>query len=58
MGYATSALNAFTAVLLLPGDIACDAIGVGKADNRDLVRMLINSFAWAFIGALAVVFLI
>jgi hypothetical protein len=58
MGHATSVINAFTAVLLLPGDIACDAIGVGKADNRDLVRMLINSFAWALIGAVAVVFLI
>lgn len=30
MGQATSVFNAFTAVLLLPGDIACDAIGVGK----------------------------
>jgi hypothetical protein len=58
MGHATSAINAFTAVLLLPGDLACDAMGVGKADNRDLVRMLINSFAWALIGAVAVVFLI
>jgi hypothetical protein len=58
MGHATSVINAFTAVLLLPGDLACDAIGVGKADNRDLVRMLINSFAWAFIGALSVAFLI
>lgn len=58
MGHAISVINAFTAVLLLPGDLACDAIGVGKADNRDLVRMLINSFAWAFFGALAVAFLI
>lgn len=58
MGHAPSVINAFTAVLLLPGDIACDAIGVGKADNRDLVRMLINSFAWALIGAVAVAFLI
>ncbi|HWV55099.1 hypothetical protein [Pseudorhodoplanes sp.] len=58
MGHATSVVNAFTAVLLLPGDLACDAIGVGKADNRDLVRMLINSFAWAFIGAAAVAFFI
>jgi hypothetical protein len=58
MGHATSVINAFTAVLLLPGDIACDAIGIGKADNRDLVRMLINSFVWALIGAVAVAFLI
>jgi hypothetical protein len=55
---ATSIINVFTAVLLFPGDLACDAIGVGKADNRDLVRMLINSFAWAFIGAVTVAFFI
>jgi hypothetical protein len=30
-------------LLLLPGDIACDALGLGQADNRDLVRMLVNS---------------
>lgn len=54
MGHGTSVINAFTTILLLPGEIACDAIGVGKADNRDLVRMLVNSFAWALIGALAV----
>ena len=58
MGQAPSVINAFTAVLLLPGDLICDAVGVGKADNRDLVRMLINSFAWAFIGAAIVAFVI
>jgi hypothetical protein len=58
MGHAASIINAVTTVLLLPGDIACDIFGVGKADNRDLLRMLINSFAWAFIGALIVGFLI
>jgi hypothetical protein len=54
----STAINAFTTVLLLPGDIACDALGVSKADNRDLLRMLINSFAWASVGALVVGFLI
>jgi hypothetical protein len=58
MGPSTAIINAFTTVLLLPGDIACDALGVSKADNRDLLRMLINSFAWASVGALVVGFLI
>jgi hypothetical protein len=58
MGHVTSVINAFTAVFLLPGDIVCDAIGVGKADNRDLARMLINSFVWAFLGAIVVFFLV
>jgi hypothetical protein len=58
MGHSAPIINAFTAVLLLPGDVACDALGVGKADNRDLLRMLINSFAWASIGALIVGFVI
>ena len=58
MGHAVSLVNALTNVLLLPGDIACNALGVGEANNRDLLRMLINSFAWAFIGAVAVGFLI
>ena len=58
MGHATSLINAFAAALLLPGDLACDAIGVDKANNRDLVRMLINSFAWALVGGIVVAFLI
>ena len=58
MGHSAPIINAFTTVLLMPGDIACDALGVSKADNRDLLRMLINSFAWASIGALVVCFVI
>ena len=58
MGHSAPIINAFTTALLLPGDIACDALGVSKADNRDLLRMLINSFAWASIGALIVGFVI
>lgn len=58
MGHSAPLINAFTTILLLPGDIACDAFGVSKADSRDLLRMLINSFAWGSIGALIVGFLI
>lgn len=58
MGHAASIINAFATVLLLPGDLACNAFGIGEADNRDLLRMLINSFAWALVGALGVGLLI
>ena len=37
-------------VFLLPGNLACDAIGVSTADNRDLVRMLVNSLVWMFVA--------
>jgi len=39
---------------LLPGNLACRALGLGK--HRDLVRMLINSLFWTVLGVLAVVF--
>jgi hypothetical protein len=38
--------HALAWLLLLPGDLVCDAVGVAKADNRDLLRMLINSLVW------------
>lgn len=58
MGHVVSIANAVTAVFLLPGDIACDALGVRKSNNRYLLRMLVNSLGWAFVGALVVGFLI
>jgi hypothetical protein len=48
--------SAVTSFLLLPGDLVCNAFGVSKANNRDLLRMLVNSFAWALVGAIVVVF--
>ena len=39
-------------VFLGPGNAACDALGVGEANNRDLLRMLINSFVWMAAGGL------
>jgi len=38
---------------LLPGDLACRALGLSK--HRDLVRMLINSLFWTLLGVLAAV---
>lgn len=48
--------SALTSFLLLPGDLVCNAVGIGKANNRDLLRMLVNSFAWALVGAIVVAF--
>ncbi|WP_158817521.1 hypothetical protein [Methylocapsa sp. S129] len=39
---------------LLPGDFACDVLGMGKTEYRDLVRMLINSLVWTTIGVFVV----
>lgn len=50
--------SALTSILLLPGDLICNAFGVGKANNRDLLRMLVNSFAWALVGAAIVAFVV
>ena len=39
---------------LLPGNLACSALGLSK--RHDLVRMLINSLFWTVLGVLVVVF--
>ena len=39
-------------IFLGPGDICCNALGVSQENNRDLVRMLINSFVWAAVGGM------
>lgn len=41
-------------LFLLPGDLACDALGLGRANNRELVRMLVNSLVWTLLGIVAV----
>jgi hypothetical protein len=55
MAFAASIGNAMARLLLLPGDLACDALGLGKADNRDLIRMLVNSLAWLLAGILVII---
>jgi hypothetical protein len=57
MTFAVSFGSALARLFLLPGDLACDAIGLGQADNRDLVRMLVNSLAWTLAG-LVIVFIL
>jgi hypothetical protein len=39
-------------LLLLPGDAACSAIGLGQTEKRDLVRMLVNSLVWTVLGVI------
>jgi 2-keto-3-deoxy-L-rhamnonate aldolase RhmA len=39
-------------IFLGPADICCNALGVGQENNRDLVRMLINSFIWMAVGSI------
>jgi hypothetical protein len=49
----------FIEVLFLgPGNLVCNAMGVGEENNRDLFRMLINSFIWAAVGAIVVAFVV
>jgi hypothetical protein len=39
-------------IFLGPGDFCCNLLGVGQENNRDLVRMLINSFIWMAVGSI------
>ena len=39
--------------LLLPGDLACRALGLSS--HQDLMRMLFNSVFWTVLGVLVVV---
>ena len=55
MTKAASVSTALARLFLLPGDLACEAIGLEGDDKRELVRMLVNSLVWIVIGMLAVV---
>lgn len=39
-------------IFLGPGEFCCNAFGVAQENNRDLLRMLINSFFWMAVGSL------
>ena len=55
MTLATSLSTALARLFLLPGDLACTAIGLEGDDKRELVRMLVNSLVWIVVGMLAAV---
>ena len=54
MGHINSFGTALAWLLLLPGNLACNALGLDQANNRDLVRMLVNSLAWIVVGGAVV----
>jgi len=43
-------------LLLAPGDLLCDWLGVTQEQNRDLVRMLANSLFWIMIVVIGLIF--
>lgn len=47
--------TALARVFLFPGDIACAVTGLESGDQRELVRMLVNSLVWIVVGMLAAV---
>lgn len=54
MRNAASIANALASAFLLPGNLACSAMGLGGAGHHDLVRMLINSLVWTVVGVIVV----
>ncbi len=37
-------------LLIAPGDLLADRLGVTHENNRDLIRMLINSLFWIMVA--------
>jgi hypothetical protein len=50
----TSISDALARPFLLPGDLACDALGLHEDEHQDLVRMLVNSLVWTVVGVVVV----
>jgi hypothetical protein len=51
-------LKMIETVFLGPGDVCCNALGVGQDNNRDLVRMLINSLVWMAVGGVVMAWIV
>jgi hypothetical protein len=50
MNAAAQKENFLFRLLLLPGTVTCNLLGLSQEESRDLVRMLINSLVWIFAG--------
>jgi hypothetical protein len=57
MNTASSVGSALARLLLLPGTLACDAMGLARDDKSELVRMLVNSLVWIVAGMAVAVLL-
>ncbi|MCF8476678.1 MAG: hypothetical protein K9G60_06585 [Pseudolabrys sp.] len=58
MLHSTSIGTGLARLFLFPGDLACAVFGLDSDDKHELVRMLINSLVWIFVGMLAVAALV
>lgn len=54
MGNSSTIGTVLARLFLFPGDLACNAVGLDRADKRELVRMLVNSLVWIVVGMLVV----
>jgi hypothetical protein len=50
--------SALAWLVLLPGNLACDLVGIDKTEYRDLFRMLVNSLAWTVVGGVVVALMV
>ena len=40
-----------TRLLLIPGDLVCDAVGIAEAsDHRQILRMFLNTMIWSAVA--------
>lgn len=50
MSVGSSISTAIAWPFLLPGNVACRALGLRRAVHGDLMSMLINSLVWTVVG--------
>ncbi len=50
MSGASSIGSALAWPFLLPGNLACDMLGLPRSEYSDLIRMLVNSLVWTVVG--------
>ncbi len=43
------AMRVLIHLFMLPGDVACDLLGAREADDRMMIRTLVNMLVWNFV---------